>query len=65
MLDEGYVEITHGGGASCIAQINDTDHHLFARQRFIDIQTDRLIRKAVVTASVSDAIHRRSDGALE
>ena len=43
---KGYVEITHGGGASCTAQTNDTDHHLFVRQRFIDIQTDRMIRKA-------------------
>ena len=42
----GYVEITHGGGASCVAQTNDTDHHLYVRKRFIEIQTDRLIRKA-------------------
>ena len=43
---KGYVEITHGGGASLVAQTNDTDHHLWVRKRFIEIQTDRLIRKA-------------------
>ena len=43
--NRGYVEITHGGGASCVAQTNDTDHHLWVRKRFIEIQTDRLLQK--------------------
>jgi len=40
----GYIEITHGGGASMVAQTNDTDHHLWVRKRFIEIQTDKLIK---------------------
>ena len=41
----GYVEITHGGGASSVTQTNDTDHHLWVRKRFIEIQTVRLLQK--------------------
>ena len=43
---KGYIEITHGGGASAVAQTNDTDHHQWVRKRFIELQTARLIRKA-------------------
>ena len=35
----GFILVTHGGGASMIAQTNDTDHHLFVRQWFIEKQT--------------------------
>ena len=43
---KGYVEITHGGGASMVAQTNDTDHHAHVRKRFIELQTELMIRKA-------------------
>ena len=43
---KGYIAITHGGGASAVAQTNDTDHHQWVRKRFIELQTARLIRKA-------------------
>ena len=36
----GYIEITHGGGASSVLQTNDTDHHLWVRKRFIELQHD-------------------------
>ena len=42
----GYICVTHGGGASMILQTNDTDHHLHVRKRFIELQTDLMIRKA-------------------
>ena len=42
----GYICVTHGGGASMVAQTNDTAHHLHVRKRFIELQTDRMIRKA-------------------
>ena len=42
----GYICFTHGGGASMIAQTNDTDHHCHVRKRFIELQTDLMIRKA-------------------
>ena len=42
----GYIVITHGGGASMVAQTNDTDHHWYVRKRYIELATDRLIRKA-------------------
>lgn len=45
----GYIEITHGGGASMVAQTNDTDHHLWVRKRFIEKQTDLMIKKARAT----------------
>ena len=38
--------ITHGGGASMVAQTNDTDHHWYVRKRYIEKETDLLIRKA-------------------
>ena len=41
----GYINITHGGGASMILQTNDTDHHEHVRKRFIELQTQRLITK--------------------
>ena len=42
----GYINVTHGGGASMIAQTNDTDHHLHVRKRFIALQTAHMVRKA-------------------
>ena len=42
----GYICITHGGGASMVAQTNDTDHHLYVRKRFIELQTALMVRKA-------------------
>ena len=42
----GYICITHGGGASSVAQTNDTDHHLYVRKRFIELQTALMVRKA-------------------
>jgi hypothetical protein len=42
----GYILVTHGGGASMVAQTNDTDHHQFVRKRFIDLQTALMISKA-------------------
>ena len=40
------MEITHGGGASSVAQTNDTDHHLWVRKRFIELLTALMIQKA-------------------
>ena len=42
----GYICLTHGGGASMIAQTNDTDHHLHVRKRFIELQTALMVKKA-------------------
>ena len=42
----GYIELTHGGGASMVAQTNDTDHHAHVRKRFIELQTHLMIKKA-------------------
>ena len=42
----GDIAITHGGGASMVAQTNDTDHHAHVRKRFIELQTELQIRKA-------------------
>ena len=42
----GFILVTHGGGASMIAQTSDTDHHLFVRQRFIEKQTVLEMKKA-------------------
>jgi hypothetical protein len=42
----GYIEITHGGGASLVAQTNDTDHHLWVRKSFLEKQTALMIQKA-------------------
>ena len=42
----GCVEVTHGGGASSMAQTNDTHHHLRVRRRFIQLQTALMIKKA-------------------
>ena len=42
----GYICLTHGGGASMVAQTNDTDHHLHVRKRFIEMQTNLMIQKA-------------------
>ena len=44
----GYICLTHGGGASMVAQTNDTDHHAHVRKRFIELQTLRMIKKARV-----------------
>ena len=44
--NRGYICVTHGGGASSVAQTNDTDHHLHVRKRFIELQTDLMIKKA-------------------
>ena len=41
----GYISITHGGGASCVSQTNDTDHHLYVRSDFVEIQEERMIEK--------------------
>ena len=37
---------THGGGASMVAQTNDTNHHQEVRKRYTDIESDKMIRKA-------------------
>ena len=42
----GYICLTHGGGASMVAQTNDTDHHKPVRQRFSDLQTMLMFEKA-------------------
>ena len=42
----GYIQFTHGGGASMVAQTNDTDHHLHVRKRFIELQTRLMVKKA-------------------
>ena len=42
----GYIDITHGGGASMVCQTNDTDHHEHVRKRFFELQTELIIRKA-------------------
>ena len=42
----GYIDITHGGGASRVAQTNDTDHHAHVRKRSIELQTETMIRKS-------------------
>ena len=42
----GYICLTHGGGASMVAQTNDTDLHLWVRKRFIELQTALMIKKA-------------------
>ena len=34
----GYIDVTHGGGASMVAQTNDTDHHEHVRKRFVELQ---------------------------
>ena len=34
----GYVVITHGGGASCIAQTNDTDLHAFLKRLYMELE---------------------------
>ena len=36
----GYILITHGGGASMIAQTNHADHHQHVRKRFIHRASD-------------------------
>ena len=41
----GYIVATHGGGASLVAQTNDTDLHQWTRKRFIEKQTALLLRK--------------------
>ena len=43
--EHGYILITHGGGASMVAQTNDTDHHQHVRKRFIELQTELMIHK--------------------
>ena len=42
----GKILVTHGGGASCVGQTNDTDLHLFVRKTFIEKQMDLMMRKA-------------------
>ena len=42
----GYICLTHGGGASMVAQTNDTDHHAHVRKRFIELQTSLMIKKS-------------------
>ena len=42
----GYICVTHGGGASMVSQTNDTDLHLWVRKRFVELQTDLMVRKA-------------------
>ena len=42
----GRVLLTHGGGASMVAQTNQTDLHLWVRKRFIELQQDLMITKA-------------------
>ena len=42
----GYIFKHHGGGASMVAQTNDTDHHQFVRKNYIEKETDRIMQKA-------------------
>ena len=42
----GYIVFTHGGGASMVAQTNDTVLHQWTRRRFIEKQTALLLREA-------------------
>jgi hypothetical protein len=39
-LGRGYIDITHGGGVTMVAQPNDTDHHEHLRKRYIELQTE-------------------------
>ena len=41
----GYILIPHGGGATFVAQTNDTDHHQHVRRNFVDLQTELMIKK--------------------
>ena len=50
--NRGYIEITHGGGASMVAQTNDTDLHLHVRRRFLELQTSLMAKKARATGKV-------------
>jgi hypothetical protein len=42
-LGRGYVDITHGGGATMVAQTIDTDHHEAVRKRFIELVTELMV----------------------
>ena len=42
----GYINITHGGGASMILQTNDTDHHEHVRKRYIELEMQNIITKS-------------------
>ena len=46
--NRGYILVTHGGGASSVAQTNDVCLHQHVRKRFIELQTALLIEKARV-----------------
>ena len=50
--NRGYIEITHGGGASMVCQTNDTDHHLHVRRKFIELQSQRMIQRTRDTGKV-------------
>ena len=43
--DRGYVSVTHGGGASMVAQTNDTELHKPVRQEFCELQQEALLEK--------------------
>ena len=57
----GYILITHGGGASLVIQTNDTDHHLWVRKRFVELQTALMIRKARQTGGGLTELTRREN----
>ena len=58
----GFVVVTHGGGASMVAQTNDTDHHWYVRKRYIEKETE-LIRKA--RAQVGGMVNLTRKGILD
>ena len=45
---KGYVSVTHGGGASMVAQVNDTDFHKPWRKSFVDKQQVLVLEKTML-----------------
>ena len=42
-LGRAYIDITHGGGATTVAQANDSDHHQNIRKRFLELETELML----------------------
>jgi len=42
-LGRAYIDITHGGGATTVAQTNDSDHHQNIRKRFLELETELML----------------------
>ena len=56
---KGYVLITHGGGASCVAQTNDTDHHQHVRRKYVEMETALYVKLARETGRPLVNLSRR------